>query len=131
MKATEDRQRHNASEKGTTEKGAPVDHAGASASRREAQPPAVRRYLVGLQMPLHLEGRLPGGHTLEHSFTLHDLVEHRGEPALICTCPRGSRRRFLLRYLDAVTEAASGETSYDPEAWFRTLLAQLLPSARL
>lgn len=97
----------------------------------EKEAPAVRRYLEGLQMPLHLEGRLPGGRTLEDSFTLQDLVEHRGEPALICTCIRGSRRRFLLRYLDAVTEAASGKTHYDPEAWFRALLAQLLPSARL
>ena len=124
MNTTEDRQRCSA-----PGKDAPAENVEASGSPREEQPPAVRRYLEGLQIPLHLEGRLPGGHTLEHSFTLQDLVEHRGEPALICTCPHGSRRRFLLRHLDAITEA-SGETSYEPEAWFRTLLTQLLPSAR-
>lgn len=86
--------------------------------------PPVRRYLEDLGIPVHLEGRLPGGHALEESFLLNDLVEHRGQPALICTCPNGRRRRFLLRHLDSVTETTSGRTFYDPEAWFRALLTQ-------
>ena len=90
--------------------------------------PPIRRLLQDLQVPLHLEGRLPGGHLLEQSFVLHQVVEHRGEPALICSCPAGRRRRFLLRHLDTVTEAASGKTHYDPHAWFRGLVSGPAPA---
>ncbi len=94
----------------------------ARSSASVPEQPPVHRQLDDLNISVLLEGRLPGGRILEQTFLLHDLVEHRGEPALICSCPDGRRRRFLLRHLDAITDTSSGRTYYDPETWFSSLI---------